>query len=436
MSTKGRIKPPSEALLQSQHFADDTARAEFLNKWNNGSSMGTPGFKFRNLQTICSKARAKSHAAAVLRVANGSACARTVKHVARGVAGPEQAPKLSTEEAALARERSNRLKNIREQVQYLVFQIQHLRGCAIDGCSLCGKKQPSLASNSSNTSICISKFPEIVLQVDRLGDDLPTTEWLQRVLQEIGTPPASDVPMCLLNWDHLDEKDKTNNMAHLTSAQRENERLTCASVCLAHHLVHTRQQLHWPASAADASKNASLYRELVHKKTATGCEFPQHNNMPWAQLLSTLHGQSDGKLSPYALAVAHHRRGGNPLQKQGPGNEKAAAYISDLKNGAASIFCRFCDVMWTSLESCFMHPRTPLSLHQLPVMRAYCRDFVDRFQQMTADVDWAAVARYQAERIVTGQRKGRDKRKAEQDTPSESTSIIEPKHVKKRKQAM
>ena len=155
--------------------------------------------------------------------------------------------------------------------------------------------------------------------------------------------------------------------------------------------------------------------------------------MPWVISLQHLQLPS-GRLPPSALVVSHHRRGGghNAMSTV----SRAVQYMSDLDDGTASVFCLFCDSMWTALERLAMHPETVLSFQQAPIVKAYCPEFVRYFEETTSDVDWSAVVGA----IKVNAQHGRDahflKRKSltQQPPPTLETSKKETNNLKRRKQ--
>lgn len=433
------MAPNPDLVANKKLVAGSEKEAEFLRQWYDGSAPGTAGFRFRHREKMHFKERIATHAAAVQRMEAGATDARTLRHVARGVGGghAEGAWQRTPEESVVAGAVFRRLNDIRTQVMYLIYQIEHLRGCSSDRCTLsegivqqsstmtaasamllssteaaasssCAAAASSsimTASSSARGRVTDTAYVPLYLDgvrmklildaVDSLAprdcelcDIVVTGVWLDALLRSVSAPSASLVPMCLLNWDHEDGVVKVGIMSDLNPAQREEERPKCKCKCMVCHLMHTRQQLRYAASAQQAIKNGNSYQQLACMKSNTGCQFPSHEHMPWASQLDEFR-QLDGKLLPAALHVSHHRRGGTH-GKLTP-TVRHASHRKDLSARTASVFCLFCDSAWTAMERIRMYPCTPMSLHQLPVLQAYCTEFVKEFDVLTADVDWEGV---------------------------------------------
>jgi hypothetical protein len=443
------IHPPSAGLLASKAFPDQAARELFMTQWYNPApgtiEKRTAGHQFREAQKHLFSTGPQKLEAAKQRLALGAQDAKTIRHVAFGIGGGRTIYKHKSEDD---RAKNLLLASLRNrfisQVEYLVFQTEYLRGCNVATCPLA---QDRRAPQAHECCITQARRMEIIRTADKYFPlPIPATHgaisqdeqepltmnWqtLRDLFDRMEVSKASEVPQCLLNWDHIGSqayaafsserqdlvvlekgpvKEKTGIMRYLSPEQRDKERLICRTVCYAHHLMHTIKQLDL-ATSADATSTIRRAKparvELAKRKMQSGCQFPSHDSTPWASAWNDLIEAHDGELPAPALVVSHLRRGALH-NRSNNANERAEVFQVDLEAGTASVFCFLCDAVFTGLERIHLHPTTPLSIQQLPIIESYCPEFVIDFQEITQGVDWRAEANSISKKISKSRKRSR-----------------------------
>jgi len=300
-------------------------------------------------------------AAAVAKVAAGTADARAANYATRG----GYRAHASKEDAAAAREEEGRIAAHRKSQDTLEFRLQHAKGCSVEGCPLAPPKD---------------------------GEPL--------------------VPLRLLEHDHVDQATKVAKVTTLKGNARAAELEKTQCMCMWHHFLRTREQRgHRPVLDPSAiqrrTKEAlavAMWKERVH------CEHPLHGSMPYASLVPSA---SDDPLMYGFLHASHVMRGGlhNTNFKR-----RSDTVLSDLASGAAVVHCKFCHALWTLAEDAQLAD-TPLTQHQYGLLPPA---FVEHFKEKTAGFDWEAeririCARTSNGLLAANRRKKRKREEKEQN---------------------
>jgi hypothetical protein len=198
-------------------------------------------------------------------------------------------------------------------------------------------------------------------------------------------PPATNTPQhaIFLRWlehDHVDPDTKVGNLANMRGDARDAELKKTVCLCAWHHFLRTRDQLHYRSSR----EAPTCRREIAAEKERRGCQHPLHQQMPYARILPS--SWTEDSLAHAFLEVSHHVRG--IAKRTNNGTERADAHHRDLETGDAVVFCRFCHLLYTALESRALYGSNAFNDHQFHCALIQFPAFVAHFEMTTAGFDW------------------------------------------------
>lgn len=244
-------------------------------------------------------------------------------------------------------------------------------------------------------------------------DERQSTSMLQFRLQHStgcvvdNCPLRSDAPLCLLEQDHRDPRDKVDQIARLKGGARLNEVGKTDCKCLWHHFLHTREDRNF--QPVDSQRCLQM-RDLGRLKETAGCQHPCHSGMPYASLVPP--ATDDPRMYAF-LEVAHHRVGTHGGRSK-THSIRVRRYMEDLGAGIASIYCAFCHAIYTVCEKAKMC-RSPMIQFQFKQIEQMFPAMVEFFHHQTHGVNWVAEREKICNKISLGMIQARSRKRKRED---------------------
>lgn len=212
--------------------------------------------------------------------------------------------------------------------------------------------------------------------------------------------------LALLEQDHIDPTTKVGSLNEVRVHLVETEAANTQCLCLWHHSLRTRsQRTYHPISKLIELKNPPAKIAVALWKEMTHCEYPHHDQMPYASLVPT------AEQDPLVFGFMHvsHVKRGRVFERL----YHSARHLDDLTHGRAVVHCSFCHGLYTACENGTLY-QTPYAQYQLEQIRIRFPAFIEYFKAQTAGFDWIA----ERDRIRRRQADGLEKSKKEKEQAS------------------